>query len=119
MPWDLFRGSKGGRGLHACFDKLTTRWLVWLGKVASPVARISIRARRYERARSSGVYLTGSSTNLDFSLPHGSPQSYSKSHRSTPLPSLQQGITPAISAASAASRALRSYGSAMASPSPI
>ena len=88
MPSDLFRGSKGGRGLHACFDKLSTRLLVWLGKVASPVPRISAYARRHEMwARSSGVYLTGSSTNLDFSLPHGSPQSYSKSHRSTPLPS--------------------------------
>ena len=40
--------SKGGSGLHACFDKLSTRLLVWLGKVASPVARIGPFTRRYD-----------------------------------------------------------------------
>ena len=46
--------SKGGSGLQACFDKLSTRLQIWLGKVASPVARISTYARRYKSIASAG-----------------------------------------------------------------
>ena len=38
MPSDLFRGSKGGSGLRACFDKLSTRLPVWLARALSALA---------------------------------------------------------------------------------